>query len=130
MDRDWPDEADHRLVADQYGDHREHDGTGEAGEIAELAGAEAKTLVVGMPTRVAIGQRGQEQRTRMRRHVQPVGDECDRAEQQAANDLRHHHGRAKRNHNPGAALVALVALAQEDVAVGVGKHVARSVHFK
>src|SRR5581483_772365 len=41
-DRNRIEEAKHRLIADQKGDHREHDRTGIAGEIAELAGPEGE----------------------------------------------------------------------------------------
>ena len=56
----------------------------------------------------------------MGRHMQSVGDERDRAEQEPADDLGSHHEAAQRDHRPGAALVALVAVAQEDVAVKIG----------
>jgi hypothetical protein len=49
--------------------------------------------------------------------VQTVGDERDRAEQQAADDLGRHHDDAQRDHGPSAALVARMAGAEEDVAV-------------
>src|SRR5258708_15390779 len=44
------------FIADQQGDHGEDDGAGEAREIAELAGPECETTVMGMPARVAIGE--------------------------------------------------------------------------
>src|ERR1700674_405692 len=56
LDRDRRDETHDRLVADQHGDHRQHHGAGESREIAELAGAEAEALVVGMPARIAVGE--------------------------------------------------------------------------
>ena len=59
MDRDRPDQAGHGLIADQDRDHRQHDGTGVGGQIAELASAEAEARVVGMPARIAVGQRRQ-----------------------------------------------------------------------
>src|SRR6516165_9828204 len=74
-----PDEAGGRLVADEQRDHGEHDGAGEAGEIAELAGAETEAVVVDVAARVAVGQRREEKRAGMRRHMQSVGDERDRA---------------------------------------------------
>ncbi len=59
----------------------------------------------------------------MRRHVQPVGNERDRAEQEAADDLGNHHDGAERDHHPGAALVALMAFAEKDVRVGAWQRV-------
>ena len=52
-----------------------HDGARRSRQIPELAGAEAEPVVVGMPARVTIGERGKEQRAGMRRHVQAVGNE-------------------------------------------------------
>ena len=51
-------------------------------------------------------------------HVQSVGDERDRAEQQAADDFGHHHEAAERDHHPGAPLVRLMTRAEEDVGMG------------
>ena len=51
----------------------------------------------------------------MRRHVQAVGDEGDGAEQEAADDFHRHHDPAQGNDAPGPTLVALVALAEEDM---------------
>jgi len=119
VNRHWPDKTRQRLVADEQRDHGEHDGAGKTGEIAELAGAEAEAVVVDVPARVAVGQRGEEKRAGMRRHMQSVGDERDRAEQQPADNLGDHHESAQRNHRPGAPLVARVAFAEKDVAVKV-----------
>ena len=77
-----------------------------------------EALVVGVVAGVAIGQRGEQQRAGMGRHVQPVGDQRDRAEHQAAGDLGDHHEAAQRDHHPGAALVLLVAFAEKNVVVG------------
>src|ERR1700723_1754630 len=70
-----------------------------------------------MPPRVAVSKRRQQERARMRRHVQAVGDERDRAEEQAADDLRNPNHGTERDHNPGAAFVAIVACAKKDVRV-------------
>ena len=40
VDRHRREQPAHRLIADQERDHRQNDGAGEAGEIAELSGAE------------------------------------------------------------------------------------------
>src|ERR1700728_2037365 len=113
IDSDRKEQARDGLVGNQQRDHGQYDGAGESGEIAELAGAEGKALVIDMVARVAVGQGGQQQRAGMGRHVQPVGNESDRAEQQAAGDLGDHHETAQRDHHPGAALVLLVAFAEE-----------------
>ena len=117
MDRHGRDEAVHRLVADQERDHRQDDRAGETGQIAQLAGAEGEAGIVRMPAGEAVGQRGQQQRAGMGAHVQPVGDQRDRAEQPAADDLGRHHGAAQPDHRPGPALALLVGLAEEDMAM-------------
>ncbi len=94
MDGHRSKDAGDGLVADQHRDHGKDDGAGEAGEVAELARAEGEARIVGVPARIAIGQGSKQQRTRMRAHMQAVGDERDRAEQQAADDLGDHHGAA------------------------------------
>ncbi len=113
-------EARDGFIADQHGDHGQDDGAGEAGEIAELAGAEGEARVGGMPARIGVGKCGKQQRAGMRAHMQPVGDERDRTEQEAADDLGHHHGRAEPDHRPGLALALAVLLAQEHMAVEGG----------
>ena len=123
IDRNRPDQALRRLIGDQDRDHGEDDGAGKSGEIAELAGAEREARVVAMAAGIAVGQSREQERARMRRHMQPVGDQRDRAEQQSADDLDDHHETAQRDHHPGAALVALMACAEKDVIVaarGVG----------
>src|SRR6516162_6269420 len=104
-DRHRSDEARESFIADKKRDHGEHDGAGETGQIAKLAGAEAETLVIYVAARIAVGERSKEQRAYMRRHVQAVGDERDRAEQNAAGDFGDHHEAAQRDHQPGAPLV-------------------------
>ena len=80
-DRYRRDEARDRFVTDQHRNHQKYDGAGEAGEVAELAGAEGEARILGVAPRIAIGQRGEQERAGMGRHVQAVGDERDRAEQ-------------------------------------------------
>jgi hypothetical protein len=53
----------------------------------------------------------------MGRHVPAVGQQRHRAEDRAAGDLGHHHGRGQADDHPGAPLVAVMRLAQEDVLV-------------
>ena len=117
VDADRPDQPRHRLVADEYGDHGQHHSAGEPRQIAELAGAEAEALVLGVRSRIAVSQSREQQRAGMRRHVQTVGDQRDRTEDPSAHDLRNHHHGAERDHHPGAAFVALVARAEKDVRV-------------
>ncbi len=108
------------LVTDQQCDHRQHDRAGKGGEIAELAGAERETIVAGVAPGIGIGERGDDQRPGMGRHVQPVGDQRHRAPQPAADDLGRHHRAAQPDDSPAAPLVALVMLAQKDVLVAPG----------
>jgi hypothetical protein len=64
--------------------------------------------------------------------VQPIGDEGDRAEQHPADDLPNHHEAAEPDHQPGAPLVVVMALAEEKMRVGWRVDVghARVVHFR
>ena len=70
-----------------------------------------------MPAGVGVGQRREQQCARVRAHMQTIGDEGDRAEHQAADDLRDHHRPAEPDHRPGLALALVVSLAQEHVAM-------------
>ena len=79
-DRYRMEQARYRFIADQQGNHRQHDGAAVSGEVAEFAGAEAEGTVVGIFAGIGIGQRGEQQRAGMRGHVQPVGDQGQRAE--------------------------------------------------
>ena len=76
-----------------------------------------KLRIVGVLAGIGVGERREQQRAGMRAHVQAVGDQRDRAEQQAADDLGDHHGAAEPDHRPGLALAFLVPLAEEHVAV-------------
>ncbi len=117
VDRDRREQALDRRPADQQCDHGQHDRTGIAGEIAELAGAEGEARILRMSSRVGVGECGQQQRAGMRAHVQPVGDQRDRAEHQPAADFRQHHDRAQQDHGPGPALVLAMHVAKEHVPV-------------
>jgi hypothetical protein len=110
-------QARNRFVADQQGNHRQNDGAAVAGQIAELAGAEGEIAIIGVFAGIGIGQRGQQQRAGMGRHVQSVGDQSQRAEQRAADDFGDHHDAAKHDHRPGSAFGSLVVRAQKDVIV-------------
>ena len=72
-----------------------------------------------MPARVAIGERGKQQRAGMGAHVHAVGHQRDRAEQQATDDLGDHHEAREPDHRPGPALALLVRRTEENVAVAV-----------
>ena len=86
-------------------------------EIAELAGAEREVGIIGVLAGVGIGERRQKKRARVRAHVHAVGDEGDRAEHQAADDLRDHHDPAEPDDRPCLALALFVSLAEEHVAM-------------
>jgi hypothetical protein len=47
-----------------------------------------------------------------------IGQQRHRSEHCSSGDLTDHHRYRQRDHKPGAALVAVVALAEEDVIVG------------
>ena len=64
---------------------------------------------------VAFG--GKQECARVGRHMQPVGDQRDRAEHRAAGDLGDHHERRQRDDTPSAPLVRRVMLAEEGVIV-------------
>ena len=65
------------IVADQDPDHREDDRAGEACKVAELAGAEREAWIVGVLAGVGIRERREQERARMRAHLQAIGDERD-----------------------------------------------------
>src|SRR5579871_2689206 len=111
-------ETHDRLVADQEGDHGEHDGAGVAGKVSKLSGAEDKAGIVSVAPGVGVSQGGDQQGGGVRRHVQSIGDQRERAEERPTGDLCHHHEAAQADHGPGSALVALVTGPQEDVGVG------------
>ncbi len=123
MDWDRPDEARQGFVADEKRDHGKDDGAAEACEIAQLASAEAEARVVRIVPGVSVGERGKQQRARVRRHVESVRNQRDRAEQQTAADLRDHHAAAERDHHPGATLILFVTLAEEDVVMRARRYV-------
>jgi hypothetical protein len=106
-----------RLIPDQECNHRQNDGAAEPGEVAELAGAEGKARVLGVVPGIAVGQRRQQQRARMRRHVQAVGDQREGAEQTATDDLRCHHDAAQPDHRPRPAGITVMPRAEENVFV-------------
>ncbi len=106
-----------RLVGDEKSDERQYDGAGEAREIAELAGAEGEATVLRVMAGEGIGQRCEKKGTGVGAHVEPVGDERDRTEEETAHDLDHHHRAAKRDDRPSLPFGLLVPLAEEHVIV-------------
>ena len=110
-------QARYGFIADQERNHRQNDGAGIPGEIAELAGAERETAIAGIFAGIGIGERGEQQRAGMRRHVQAVGNQRKRAEQGPADDFGNHHDGAEDDHRPGAPLGSVVILAQKQVVV-------------
>ena len=121
VDRHRGIEAQEAFPADQQSDHGEDDGAGETGEVAEFPRAEGEARVVAVAPGVKISQRGDQHRRRMGRHMPAVGNQRHRAEADAGYDFHHHHDRGERNHQPGAAFVAFMVFAQEDVVMRAGK---------
>ena len=120
VDRDRPEEALDRLVADEEAIIARMIALVKPARSPSLPVPKLKRSSSAWRARVTVSERREQQRARMRRHMQAVGNERDRAEKQAADDLRDHHDAAERDHHPGAAFVALVALAEKDVAMRVG----------
>lgn len=93
---------------------------GEGREVPELARAEGEARVPGVAPRVAVGQRGDGERGRVRGHVPAVRHEREGAERRASADLGRHHNQRKPDDEPDAALALGVARTEEDVIVGPG----------
>src|SRR5215469_11839561 len=111
------DEAVDSFIADEERDHRQNDRRGEPGEVAELASAEGKATVAGMPARIAIRQSRQQQSAGVGRHMQSIGNQREGAEKDAADHLQHHHPAAKPDHGPGLPLRTRMSFTKKDVAV-------------
>ncbi len=121
MDSHRRQEARNRLIADQQGDHRQHDSAAEARQIAQLAGTEYEPAVADVTPRIGVGQGRYQHGPGVSRHVQAIGHQRQRTEQPAADDLNHHHHAAQSNDTPGLALVLFVARAQEGVVMPIRK---------
>ena len=117
MDDDRRIEPRQRLVADRRRDQSEDHGAAKRRQFAHLAGAESEARIVRVAAREAVGERRDRERAGMGRHVPAVGHHRHRAEDGAADDLRHHHGGGERDHEPGAPFVPVVLGAQEHVGV-------------
>lgn len=109
--------ARNRLVSYENGDHREHNGAGESGQVTKLPRAKGEPWIPCMASRITIRERRKEQRPSVGTHVQPVRDQRDGPEQQAAGDLRDHHEATQPDHRPRFALAALMVGRQKDVTV-------------
>src|SRR5215472_3856194 len=130
-DRHRGDQPQYALISDLDRDHAEDERAGERGKITELACPERKTRISRLPAREQIGRTGNAERRGMRAHVPAVGKQRHRAEEGAGDDLAGHHDKRQRDHEPGAALVPRVLLAEEDVIMrvpieGMGVHRATS----
>ena len=117
FDRDRIEETGYRFIPDEERDQQQDERACEGGQFAELAGAEREPRVGGVAARKAIGQRGDRERGDVGRHVDAVGHHGHRAEQGSAGDFRDHGGRRERDHEPGAPLVTVMLLAEEDMGV-------------
>src|SRR5215470_9535013 len=106
-----------RLIGNEERHHGKHDGARKGREVAELAGAEGEPMVVRIAAGIGIGERRDQQRAGVGGHVQAVGDQSDRAEPDAADDLSDHHGGGDADDDPGLALVVLMSIAEEVVLV-------------
>jgi hypothetical protein len=81
---------------DAFGSHERREegqqhGGGEGGERVDLAGAEIEAGIAGAAAGVEIGEGGDRQGGGVRAHVQPVGEQRHRAEEQPGGDLDGHH---------------------------------------
>ena len=93
----------------------------EGHEIADLPRAEA----VALRTRVTLRERirvGSSAKHRdVTRHVQPVGEQRDRAEHEPGHDFGAHHQRGQRHDEPRAARVPLMVRAEIAMVVTKGR---------
>jgi hypothetical protein len=96
---------------------RQDDGASEACEVAELACSEGEARIASVLTGVGVGKRGKQQSARMRAHMEAVGDQGDRAKQQAADNLDGHHGSTEPDHGPRFTFAFLMSLVKEHVAM-------------
>src|SRR5580704_2990737 len=81
MDGDGCKETADGFVSNEQCDHREDNSAGEAGEIAELAGAKCEVRIAGALAGVSVSQCRQQECAGMRTHMQPIRDQRNRAEQ-------------------------------------------------
>ena len=117
-DRARIEQARDGLSGDPERDDAQHQGRGEAGEIAHLAGPEAEAAVGRMALGIGIGPGRHGQGAGMGGHVEAVGQQGHRAIDQAGDDLPDHHdgGQADDPQRPPRTLI--VRPAEEMVVVG------------
>ena len=96
----------------------QHDGTGESGQIAELARTESETAIGGMAAGEPIGPGGQPQRPNMSGHMDAIGQQRHRAEGEAGHNLDHHEDGGEPGRQPRAGLRLLMALRQKAMIMG------------
>jgi hypothetical protein len=70
-----------------------------------------------MLARIRISECRDQHRACVGRHVQAVGDECQRTEQAAADDFRNHHRGTQSDHRPCSAFVLFMGGAQKNMIV-------------
>jgi hypothetical protein len=109
--------AQHALPGHQQRDQRKDDGAREAGQIAELAGAEGEARIARLAAGIEVGDCRYQHGARMRRHVPAVGDERHGAVVGPRRDFRHHHRGCQRDHQPYPTRIAIVIGPEEHVVV-------------
>src|SRR5271169_4762436 len=117
VNRHGREQAADGLIADQQRDHCEDDRAREPGEVAKLAGPKSEARVVGVSAGVGIGECRKQKSPCVGAHMEPVGHESDRAKHEAADDLRHHHGGAEPDHQPGLAFALFMPFGKEHMAM-------------
>ena len=122
-------EALHALIADQKGDHAEHDGACKARKVAELARSEGEAAVVKVTPRVGVSEGGYRERGGMRRHMPAIRHEGERTKHRTADDFANHHDGGQADNHPNALGILVVTRAQEHMLMleeldGVAVHLA------
>ncbi len=111
------DEAKDRLGGNAERHDAQDKRRGEAGEIADLAGAKAEPPLAGVASSQKVGDGCDRQRAGVGGHVEAIGQQSHRVEQQAGQDLADHHGQRQKHDPEHATGVAIVVVSQEDVIV-------------
>ena len=75
VNRNRRQEASDGLVADEQRDHRKHDCTTKARQVAELTGTKHKPPIMGMSPRIGIRQCGDQHCAGVGRHMQAISDQ-------------------------------------------------------
>jgi hypothetical protein len=114
-DRRRPQQTRDAFARHAQRDDRQHDGAGEGGKIADLAGAEREAVVAGVSAGIGIGEGRDGEGADMRRHVDPVRDHREGMEQRATGDLGQHGAGAQNDHRARLRRVPRVVCAEEDM---------------